>query len=615
MEHITDPRILEIMAQLSHDTNAGKGATAETEAALRPVASVAAEPTPVTMEEFLKAEGLAEWPHRITSEGPVDLSEERSQLANWNDFVQQLEAATPVDMKLLKEVEARLETFEKGVKVLSQEILADRPKGVQQDDGSLLGSRNRTFMTDRSDLNILQITPCSRSSRKKDFLQSAKESKRKTVENCSFPGYSPGELTPLPGKLEAPQLLHRVTKVQDFKPGFLKFWKKIFQSEASAAVMQDAFWWFFIENFQCDEAEAQSKLFDRIADSFVALFTTVNPEIKDKVFAVYADCLAQTILVAFYEAFPESRRYLQGTFLQHLASTTSEWVSGIRPVPGSWKRWDMTMLEPKDRQNIGTLDNTSGSKRGQSARGALALSDQEGHGLDMEDFHRLIQTLDGGRDTSRENAEKLNPLVTRQSSGTNLAVTLHEPRGQLQAGTPKDVPSLPPVPSSRQACGSLPRKKLPESHQIGPGPDLERVMFNTSGRSPLVAHYLKMRRLTTDGSETSRKIRRTEIVGYPPEAPTYRDVISETMARSDLLSQEYQKVCQQTAQDMLKFERQKRDSNRQIAQLQKEILFCKNSLEIKILSEEILDKKNRERERKKSDTAKGYQQDEPQDET
>ena len=32
--------------------------------------------------------------------------------------------------------------------------------------------------------------------------------------------------------------------------------------------------------------EAKGLLFDRIADSFVALFSSVNPEIKDKVFQV-----------------------------------------------------------------------------------------------------------------------------------------------------------------------------------------------------------------------------------------------------------------------------------------------------------------------------------------
>jgi hypothetical protein len=34
------------------------------------------------------------------------------------------------------------------------------------------------------------------------------------------------------------------------QPGFKKFWQKIFLSEASVAIMQDFFWWFFLENYE-----------------------------------------------------------------------------------------------------------------------------------------------------------------------------------------------------------------------------------------------------------------------------------------------------------------------------------------------------------------------------
>ena len=34
-----------------------------------------------------------------------------------------------------------------------------------------------------------------------------------------------------------------------------------------------------------------------------------------------------------------------------------------------------------------------------------------------------------------------------------------------------------------------------QSAHIGPGPELERVLFNLEGQSPLVAHYLRMRQL------------------------------------------------------------------------------------------------------------------------
>jgi len=69
--------------------------------------------------------------------------------------------------------------------------------------------------------------------------------------------------------------------------GFKKFWKKVFQSEASITMMHDTFWWIYIQKFGGSKyASDRNKLFDRISDSFVALFMSINMEIKDKIFEV-----------------------------------------------------------------------------------------------------------------------------------------------------------------------------------------------------------------------------------------------------------------------------------------------------------------------------------------
>lgn len=53
-----------------------------------------------------------------------------------------------------------------------------------------------------------------------------------------------------------------------------------------------------------------------------------------------------------------------------------------------------------------------------------------------------------------------------------------------------------------------------QSHQIGPGPEYERVKFNTQGRSPLISHYLHMHQLR-DFKQPGKKVRRTEITKLP----------------------------------------------------------------------------------------------------
>ena len=52
-----------------------------------------------------------------------------------------------------------------------------------------------------------------------DFKDAVLETRSRSVHYCSFPGFSRQELTELPGKMEAPHVLHRVTKAQDFNVG------------------------------------------------------------------------------------------------------------------------------------------------------------------------------------------------------------------------------------------------------------------------------------------------------------------------------------------------------------------------------------------------------------
>ena len=49
-----------------------------------------------------------------------------------------------------------------------------------------------------------------------------------------------------------------------------------------------------------------------------------------------------------------------------------------------------------------------------------------------------------------------------------------------------------------------------QSHTVGPGPDIERVLFNLKGQSPLVAHYLRMRQLK-EKPVVGRRVRRTQV--------------------------------------------------------------------------------------------------------
>ncbi|KAF6037363.1 FAM227B [Bugula neritina] len=178
------------------------------------------------------------------------------------------------------------------------------------------------------------------------------DKKKKDVNFTNFPGYRAKELAELPGQLEAPQLLHRVTQAQDFDTGFAKFWKKIFLSEASIAVVHDLFWWTFMKIFKPGTQTDQDQVFDRLADSFAALFFSIHPDTRDKIFKVYPGVLAQAIYMIFHDAFPESHRMFGPLFKEEVVGYCWELTTGTKPPPRTWNEWDLEGLQGKSGENF-----------------------------------------------------------------------------------------------------------------------------------------------------------------------------------------------------------------------------------------------------------------------
>ena len=56
---------------------------------------------------------------------------------------------------------------------------------------------------------------------------------------------------------------------------------------------------------------------------------------------------------------------------------------------------------------------------------------------------------------------------------------------------------------------------VPKSHEVGPGPEFERVGFNLLGRSPLVSHFLRMKELMGKEEQPIQAVGRTEIAKLP----------------------------------------------------------------------------------------------------
>eukprot|EP00058_Branchiostoma_floridae_P020894 XP_002606384.1 hypothetical protein BRAFLDRAFT_118523 [Branchiostoma floridae] len=533
----------------------------------------------------------------------------RTCTSSYNTCGMDEDGKTALSMGLLDQFEQRLDDLEIKLDQYAQHILDDEHRPSRLAEGLF-----HTPSDEIVEKNAAVQTHHSRRRKKKQTLAEAMQASRsKSIQYASFPGFRAAELLDLPQQLEAPQVMDRVTKAQDFNPGFKKLWKKLFLSEASVAVMQDTFWWYFLEKFEKNRPEDQDRLFNRIADSFVALFMSVNPDVRDKYFKVYADCLAQSIYAAFAEAFPESQDKFDERFIKDLINIISEWISGTRPPPESWRKWNLKRLRPKSPTAMAD-DEHSKQKSMMAAATSLTKTVNFSLNFDMSDL----------RDISRLGKTDQARVATGTTATHSPVKTRELPSRSTRVGTQGGITT-----ESRIATVSTPKLQPIESHQTGPGPQFERVTFNLSGRSPLVSHYLQMKSLEERETRdlVGRRVRRTEVrdvytlTTHTPPGPTYRDVIKESLEMTKSLQDEYKKICEITAQERMRIERQRRDAVKQIEKLKQDL--SKQSWEMKVFTEKVHDKRkqrelfkpaNRGRDRDWMDEEETEEEEEEEDE-
>ncbi|XP_069480870.1 protein FAM227B isoform X3 [Ambystoma mexicanum] len=447
-----------------------------------------------TVEEFMHTQNLKDWPEDIITEDDFGPLESKLDPAySLDEISEALRKSVPLQSAFFTEMEVKIGEQESLLNEYYSQLFM--PVGTKEQLHSLHG---KTFIT-----GIDQM-----------YGASAETSMMRKIEHCRFPAFKQTCLTELPGGLEAPQLLNRVTKAQHFKARVSKFWKKMFLSEASVAVLQDSFWWFFLERFQPNK-EDQDHLYDRIADSFFTLFWSIHHNVKDIFFKVYADCLSQAIFAVFCDAFPKSHAVFGDDFKNNLMDTIFQWVSGIRPPPFSWKTWNFTLLQSP-------CDDDVMADKGASLRRQLDFN--------LDDLIRDAKVMHKETGEAREDTK----------SGLNV--------------------------STENAISR-------ESHSIGPGPDFSTVIFKLSSRSPLISHYLKMHEITNvQTGFHGQKLKRVEVCNLPtPSAPTYQDVIKEAEAFRKSLRKDYTALQDKTRKEIEEIEQQKIRVNRQFERLKNEV--------------------------------------------
>lgn len=519
-----DPRIQAILAKYENDEKGEAEKHADKPATPEP---------PKTYEQWLERRpaGLQRWPDDVDIGKEFEISVASVGLGSLEEIMKDLGRHAPLDIALIDEVSNEIEELEKKLTVYASQVLTDKER--PQSKAETMSPAMMKALQTSADIPAEVINKKEKAVSLYG-LADEQANRMKSVQFTSYPGFFPHEVTPLPGQLEAPQLLNRVTKAQQFPSILRKRWKKLFLSEGSVILLQDTFWWFFLEKFQPDSKDAQDGLFNRIADSFVALSFGVSPDFKDRFFQYFPDCLAQAVYAAYCEVFPRSYQLFDDDFKSFLLNTISEWVTGTRPPPFSWKKWNLKLLEPS---NIRELQDD----RTQSLKANMSF-----------DLDSCLDDLDTFP-TSKEKA------------GTYTA----------------------PYSPSRMGLTTIPMFDNAESHEVGPGPEFERVGFNLLGRSPLVSHFLRMKELMGKEEQPIQAVGRTEIAKLPAPAPSYKQVIGECKKTTKTLNNHYQRVLETSEQESLKIQKQKRAALAKLERLKNDLVL-KNQ-DIKMISDRLLD--------------------------
>ncbi|XP_042330732.1 protein FAM227B isoform X2 [Sceloporus undulatus] len=423
-----------------------------------------------TYEEFLLSQNLDNWP-RFPYMQELDISPLIAKLKKdypLKTLTKYLRDNVPLVTETISNLEKRVQECKIKVDEHVKYTFALESGQSEIDNQGLSVPKEDTF-TEPQDIR--------RNKKLKVAADIIQDTNCKTVENFKFPGFNVQKLTKLPNNLEPARLWDSVLKVQTFKGVNVKVLKKLFFSEASLAILQDCFWWWFLHKFKPDEDE-QDHFFDRISDSFVALLLSTPNYIKDPFFQMYPDCLSQTIYVSFCEAFPESYRHFNDEFKEELMDLVFQWIRGFKPRKFAWKEWKIWLL------------------------------------------------LKQKRDSFTKSSSFIKPLHQSRSSLFNLLdKTQRERKGHIKEGT------IGPVrfQIEREVRRKKSQKTTKESHYIGDGPDFQRSLFNLGGQSPLVLYYLQMHGISNTLSNTrAYRINHSEICKIPPASPTYLDVIKES---------------------------------------------------------------------------------------
>ncbi|XP_070809798.1 protein FAM227B [Pituophis catenifer annectens] len=486
---------------------------------------------PGTFDEFLAFFNLDDWPRvpYLLDENPYPLVSRIKNDYSVDTVARYLYDNAPMPYEIISRLEKRIDECKLQVQEHAKHIFTLESEKSEIDEEP--GQVDVTSSPESQDASKKKIKM-----EVKFPTEAAKDSSSKDLENFSFSGFNLWKLTKLPNNLEPAHLWDSVLKLQIFKGVNTQVLKQLFISDASLAILQDSFWWWFLHKFQPDQDE-QDHFFDRISDSYVMLLWSIPSFIKDAFLQMYPDCLSQAIYITFCEAFPEAYHRFNDQFKDELMDLIFLWIRGFKPQKFAWKNWKCLSME-KPRKSIVEKDSFS------------PISS-----------HMKLQPR--SRTTSRSWSWSRSSSRSRSRSRSRTKILRFQ------------------VTNEELMQGPAEEKK--ESHYVGDGPDFQHSLFNLGGQSPLVSYYLQMHGIpNTLANSRGYRINHSEICKVPPLSPTYMDVIQDSKKTSRKLLNNFANFEHKCCAELLVLQEKREKADRKFRRMLEDITTKPTEKRVKI---------------------------------
>ncbi|XP_071796658.1 uncharacterized protein [Asterias amurensis] len=208
-------------------------------------------------------------------------------------------------------------------------------------------------------------------------------------------------------------------------------------------------------------------------------------------------------------------------------------------------------------------------------RGLLPIRENSLENSDIDKAQLKTGKTKAAKNVNRGRKDQRNGNNTSKSNGEGLRASDSGSRHTLE------------VQASKSTTQSFIRQrndaKAVESHPVGEGATFSKVMFNSSGQSPLVLHFLRQKGLDqTTGIDNL--LRRTEIKKLPPmDAPTYSQLIQDTFHSVRQMDENYQLMYEGGQKDHTQFLKKQRNDLQE--HTRREDLLMAQPREVKRLSD------------------------------